>query len=170
MNLPVRVALKSHLRAVGNNSFSIKTVDIGEVDAKIWAKSPKDFLVGVSWGDGTKTSVRKDELTAIDAVVPGVGPDAPVETNKNGASQSSVGFACTSLPPRALLAIAAVQKHGDDKYGVDNWRGISVNDHLNHALIHYLAYQAGDKQDKHLEHFATRVLMALEIELIEKGI
>jgi hypothetical protein len=113
--------------------------------------------------DGTLVFFQ-DQLELVRGI-PGVGPDAPTETNENGASQSQTRFACTSLPPRALLAVAAVQQHGDDKYGVDNWRGISVQDHLNHALIHYLAYQAGDTQDKHLEHFATRALMALEIEL-----
>lgn len=183
------VALKAHIRsASGLHPL------IGEVDSKAWARSaPADFL-DVTWIDdsnGEKVRVRKDELETVlvtpegevllaaDAEVKpqrvrfkveGVGPDAETMAHANGAKESKPGFAATSLPPKALLAVAAVQKHGDDKYGVDNWRGISVTDHLNHAQIHYLAFMAGDTQDKHLEHYATRALMALELHLEEKGV
>lgn len=71
------------------------------------------------------------------------------------------------MPPRAVLAVAEVLKHGADKYGVDNWRGIPVADHINHAMIHVLAWLAGDRQDDHLSHFACRALMALEMERAE---
>lgn len=96
-------------------------------------------------------------------VVAGVGADAPTVTNDRGAKQSATLYRADLLPPAATLAVAGVLKHGADKYGEQNWRGIPVNDHLNHAMIHAFAYLAGDTTDDHLEHFACRALMALEI-------
>jgi hypothetical protein len=94
--------------------------------------------------------------------IEGVGPDAPIVANEKGARQSASPFRCDLLPPKAVLAVAKVLKYGADKYGDNNWRGIPLKDHLNHALTHLLAFQAGDTQDAHLEHAACRLLMALE--------
>jgi hypothetical protein len=172
------VVLKAHVRAFqqSNGDFPL----VGEVDTKDWGRMTNDeTLFQVDWSDGGNTTVpRKDLQEFVPAAVAqgipfgvnGVGPDAEIMTHPNGAKESKTGFAATSLPPKALLAIAAVQKHGDDKYGVDNWRELTVLDHLNHAQIHYLAYMAGDVSDKHLEHYATRALMALELALEEKGV
>lgn len=104
------------------------------------------------------------------AVVAGVGPDAPVVVNAAGGKQSGSPFRCDLLPPRATLAVAAVLKEGAEKYGDHNWHAIPIDDHLNHALAHVFAWLAGDQQDDHLEHFATRALMALEIaRMAERG-
>lgn len=94
--------------------------------------------------------------------VEGVGPDAPTIVNEAGGKQSVSQYRTDLLPPRALLSIAKVLKHGADKYGDDNWRKIRRKDHINHALTHLFALLAGDAQDDHLEHAACRVLMALE--------
>jgi hypothetical protein len=146
-----------------------ETGEVGEVDTKEWVRRGLDAdLITVYWETNAPTTHQRRELTEL-VTVPGVGPDAPTTTHPNGAKESQVGFAATSLPPKALLAVAAVQKHGDEKYGVGNWRDLDVLDHLNHAQIHYLAYMAGDKQDKHLEHYATRALMALELYLEQNG-
>lgn len=102
------------------------------------------------------------------ASIRGVGPDAPTETDERGASQSKTPYAVTSLDARALLAVAAVQARGDAKYGPDNWRGIVVEDHLNHAMVHVLAHQAGDTQEQHLAHAACRMLMALATSMADE--
>lgn len=94
--------------------------------------------------------------------VDGVGPDAPVTTNEVGGKQSVAPYACELLPPRAVLAVARVMGEGAEKYERDNWRKISRSDHLRKALTHVFAWLAGDRQDDHLEHAATRLLMALE--------
>jgi hypothetical protein len=107
-------------------------------------------------------------MSKAKVAVAGVGKDAPTVENERGAKQSATLYRADLLPPAATLAVAAVLKHGAERYGEDNWRGIPVADHLNHALIHALAYLAGDAQDDHLEHFACRALMALEIHL--KGV
>lgn len=99
--------------------------------------------------------------------VAGVGPDAPIETNENGVSQSETLYAFTSLDAHALFRVAATASQGDAKYGPDNWRGIGCEDHLNHALIHIYAHLAGDQSDDHLAHAACRMLMALAVEIAE---
>lgn len=95
--------------------------------------------------------------------VAGVGKDAPTVTNEHGARQSKTLYRMDLLPPLASLAVAEVLAVGCAKYGKNNWHGISVEDHLNHALIHIYSHLAGDTQDDHLEHAACRMMMALEI-------
>ena len=98
-------------------------------------------------------------LPAID----GVGKDAPVVVNAIGGKQSDSPYRADLLPPSALLTIAKILKSGADKYGAENWRKIAVADHVNHALVHLLAWLAGDQQDNHLANAACRVLFALDI-------
>ena len=94
----------------------------------------------------------------------GVGPDTPTQTLPNGASQSDIPYRVDLLPPHAVLSVAAILAQGAAKYGVCNWHGIPVSDHINHALMHLLAYLAGDTTDAHLHNAATRCLMAAERE------
>lgn len=96
----------------------------------------------------------------------GVGPDTPTLVNENGAKQSDIPYRCDLLPANALLSVSNVLHSGAKKYGVDNWKGIPVQDQINHVLMHLLAYLAGDKTDAHLSHAACRCLMALELSLL----
>lgn len=61
---------------------------------------------------------------------------------------------------RALEVIAKVLQEGAEKYSPNNWRLIPQEDHINHALIHYLANTLGDNQDDHLQHCMCRLMMA----------
>jgi hypothetical protein len=63
------------------------------------------------------------------------------------------------------MHVGAILQKGAVKYGIDNWRSITANEHLNHALVHAAAYLAGNTADDHLGHFACRAMMALEIHL-----
>lgn len=65
---------------------------------------------------------------------------------------------------KALFTIAKVLKYGADRYEANNWRLIPQEDHLNHALIHYFAYKAGDTQDDHLGHCLCRLMMVYATE------
>ena len=56
-----------------------------------------------------------------------------------------------------------------EKYGVDNWRKIGVESHLNHLLMHVFAYLAGDTQDEHLEHALCRAMMAVGVMMSEQS-
>jgi hypothetical protein len=103
-------------------------------------------------------------MSAIN-VVPGVGPDAPTCVNEKGGKQSSSPFRCDLLPPLASLHLGKILKYGADKYGDKNWQLISVEDNLNHALVHILSYLAGDKQDDHVGHAACRLMFALDQQL-----
>jgi hypothetical protein len=94
-----------------------------------------------------------------------LGPNAPVETAPNGAKQSATPCRADLLPPAALLHIGAILKGGAEKYGEENWRGLTLRDHINHAYVHILAFLDGDTQDDHLGHAACRMLFALETHL-----
>jgi len=110
----------------------------------------------------------KDPAPAIygadPVVLPGVGPDAPTVFNEAGGGQSSTPYRCDLLPPKALLATAKVLEEGARKYAPNNWRRIPREDHLNHLLVHVLAFLAGDQSDEHLAHAACRILFAMETE------
>jgi hypothetical protein len=103
-------------------------------------------------------------------MIAGVGKDAPTVTNAAGAKQSGSPYRADLFPPVAYLHVSAILKEGAAKYGDDNWRGIPVRDHVNHALVHLAAHLAGDTQDDHIGHAACRLMMGLEIALVgEKG-
>lgn len=75
------------------------------------------------------------------------------------------------LPPRALLAMAAVLAHGAEKYGDDNWRrgGVGARPrYIAAALRHVLAFQSGEELDPesglgHLAHALTSLAFAFEL-------
>ena len=75
--------------------------------------------------------------------------------------QSHVPFAFHLLDANATMAIARVFAEGAEKYVRDNWRLITCEEHINHALTHLFAALAGDKQDEHLEHAGARMIMAI---------
>lgn len=91
--------------------------------------------------------------------------DNSVETNKHGAKQSKVDYAFHLLPADAMLKIASVFKQGADRYGVDNWLGLSVDDCLNHALGHGYKHISGDDTEEHLANMACRAIMALQLHI-----
>ena len=61
---------------------------------------------------------------------------------------------------QAIITIAKVLKEGAEKYAPNNWRLIPEEEHLNHALTHYMADIVGDTQDNHLAHCMCRLMMA----------
>jgi hypothetical protein len=98
-------------------------------------------------------------------IFPGVGPDAETVENADGGKQSACPVSLVAgFPSLAVLQVGAVLRHGMTKYGPDNWRKVPRADHLNHAMMHLLAFNSGDRQDMHLQHAATRLLFALETE------
>ena len=90
-----------------------------------------------------------------------LSPDAEITVNEKGAKQSKLAVDFTLLDANAMFALAKVMYEGSLKYEKDNWRGISTEDHLNHALAHIYAHLAGDVQDDHLEHAFCRLMMAV---------
>lgn len=101
-----------------------------------------------------------------------------VETNSRGGKQSKLSTRHDLVPPAALHAVALTLAEGAEKYGERNWRKIDVMSHLNHALTHLNNYRMllisdvtpydadSVNAEEELSHAATRLLMALEIELV----
>jgi hypothetical protein len=94
-----------------------------------------------------------------------VSPDVPTTTNEKGGSQSDIPVRFDLIDARAMFEMAKVLDSGAKKYGTDNWRGIDINDHLNHLLMHTYAYLAGDSTDDHLSHILCRATFALGVSL-----
>lgn len=96
-------------------------------------------------------------------LIPGIGPNEPVVENKEGGQQSKVHYRMDLMPSLALLGIAQRLDYGIERgYVEDNWRKIPAKEHLNKALIHIAAFQAGDTQDNHARAAACRIMMWLE--------
>lgn len=93
-----------------------------------------------------------------------VGPDAPTVVNERGAKQAASPYRFDLIPPEALFALAEVLAQGAAKYGEWNWRGLTINDQLNHLLVHVYAYLAGDPSDDHLAHALCRAVFALSLQ------
>lgn len=95
-------------------------------------------------------------------------PEAPTTTNEKGGSQSDIPVRFDLIDGKALFEMAKVLHQGAEKYGENNWRLISVNDHLNHLLMHAYARLAGDTSDEHLSHILCRATFALGVALQEE--
>ena len=59
-----------------------------------------------------------------------------------------------------LVRIAKVLQVGADRYEPNNWRLIPQESHINHALVHLIAFLSGDTQDDHIDHALCRLMMA----------
>jgi hypothetical protein len=100
-----------------------------------------------------------------------VGPDAEVITNEAGAHQSHVPFRFDLIPPGALFAVAEILSQGAEKYGAENWRGITDPAvHANHSLAHFYSWLCGDDSEgtplEHLARAFCRAAFALEMEVL----
>jgi hypothetical protein len=106
-------------------------------------------------------------IPAPPTVIDGVGPDAPKVTNEFGGQQSQLHFRFDLLDAQAIFALARVLDYGVRKrgYPANNWRAISVDENINHALMHIMAYMGGDTQDDHLVHAFVRMMFAVGVDL-----
>lgn len=96
--------------------------------------------------------------------IKGVGQDAPMDVNQYGGKQSKMDYAFDQLDPLAMFQLAGILQKGSEKYGRDNWKKITTEEHLNHALQHIFAHLAGDKQDDHLGHAFCRLMFAIVVD------
>jgi len=88
-----------------------------------------------------------------------------VEKLVNGALNPVADTRMDKLPIHALLAAGRAMKDGM-KYEIDlpdNWRLVPAEEHWNHATRHMLLYRAGDRNEPHIGHAVSRVLMWAEL-------
>lgn len=84
-----------------------------------------------------------------------------LHTNQLGAKQSNLEARFDLIDPIALFEMANVLHYGAVKYGEDdNWRAISVDDHLNHALAHIFKYLL-TREKTELTHALCRMMFAV---------
>jgi hypothetical protein len=94
-------------------------------------------------------------------VINGVGKDTETITTEGGGKHSKIPYDILSMDAFALLEAASVMYEGKIKYGKDNWRLISTEEHIEHLMVHALAWLAGDRSDKHLAHALCRAIFAV---------
>lgn len=93
-----------------------------------------------------------------------------IKANENGGKQHFRPYRLQALPPKAIIAIGKVRWEGFNKHGYEdsNYKLIDINEHINRALLHLMNYLAGNTDNDHLSHAATRLLMALEMDIEQK--
>ncbi|MFA5151497.1 MAG: dATP/dGTP diphosphohydrolase domain-containing protein [Clostridia bacterium] len=101
-------------------------------------------------------------------MIKGMSQNEEIEVNKNGGKQSKMGYGFHLADPKAMFRLSEVLYKGVNKYERDNWRKISAEEHLNHALAHAYAWMAKDGQDDHAGHFFCRAMMFLAMDITEK--
>lgn len=94
-----------------------------------------------------------------------LSPTAEVGTNEFGGKSTKLAARFDLIDPQALFRVAEVFGYGASKYTPDNWRAVPTVEHINHALVHLFAHLAGDTQDAHLDHAATRLIMAIAVDI-----
>lgn len=75
----------------------------------------------------------------------------------------------TLLPQKALQLAAELMGKGD-KEGrkPDEWKGLSIEEQLDHAIHHITQYLQGERDEQHLVNASCRILMASEKESLNK--
>lgn len=104
-----------------------------------------------------------------------------IETNSAGGKQSKLYVAYNLVDPWALEALSHIYHRGAIKYAPDNWRNISIEDHVNHAMHHLVQASKAltrerlnsvspfyDDED-HLAHALCRLTFALGLEIARNG-
>lgn len=74
-----------------------------------------------------------------------------------------IPFAYHLVPLEGLARVAAVMRKGERK-NRNGWEQVPVEEHINHAISHLIAYLRGRHAEHHLANAGCRVLMALDLD------
>jgi hypothetical protein len=89
-------------------------------------------------------------------------------TNEQGGKQAFTEADFSQIPPFALRLLAQCCGFGSRKYGPGNWKKISIESQIAHAMNHLNEFRLGDRSEPHLVNAAVRVMFALEL-AVEQG-
>lgn len=84
-------------------------------------------------------------------------------TNEQGGKQAFTEADFSQIPPFALRLLAQCCGFGSRKYGPGNWKKISIESQIAHAMNHLNEFRLGDRSEPHLVNAAVRVMFALEL-------
>jgi hypothetical protein len=88
-----------------------------------------------------------------------------VDVNEHGAKQAKIAFRHDLVDDKAQRREAIVLAKGVQDYGLDNWRGIPIADHISHAIDHlYKAANGVQDGEDHFAHAMCRVMFACAID------
>lgn len=87
--------------------------------------------------------------------------DGDIYVNEHGGRQSYVSCRMDLIPPENLLLLGQCLSFGAKKYGENNWRQITEQENINHALVHLVKWLSGDREEPHLVNTLARVNFAL---------
>lgn len=96
-----------------------------------------------------------------------------IETNKYGGRQSKLDVRFDLIPQCPLAVVANILQRGAEKYGENNWKGITTREHLNHALAHINRYfllkeelaTRDEEYEDELGHALCRLFFAYHVEM-----
>lgn len=108
------------------------------------------------WTEAVSLIAKMAYVTRVE----GIGKEVPTVVNKNGGKQSALNYRFDLFDPLVIFNVSEILYEGAEKYGEWNWRRISVEENVNHALSHVFAYMAGDEQDDHIGHAICRLMFA----------
>ena len=77
-----------------------------------------------------------------------------------------IPFAYHLVPLDGLAKVATVMRKGERK-DRNGWEQVSVEEHINHAVSHIVAYLRGRHASHHLANAGCRILMALDLDTKE---
>ena len=83
-----------------------------------------------------------------------------VVTNEKGAKHAKMEHRLDLIPQQVLLSLGGCLDYGAKAYGDDNWKGISEQGNINHALVHLVMHLAGDASEPHLINAIARCFFA----------
>ena len=95
--------------------------------------------------------------------------DGETVTNEHGGRQSFTLADYSQVPPKALRLLAQCLGFGSREYGKGNWKQITIEEHLSHAMGHIVDFRCDDRSEMHLVNALTRLSMALEL-AVEQGL
>jgi hypothetical protein len=94
--------------------------------------------------------------------------DSDTVTNDKRIEQARIDVRPELIPPTSVKVVSRILKSRAEQYGQNNWRGISIQDHLSLALMHIYTYIEGVESDEDdIGNATCHLLFALD--LINKG-